>query len=104
MDKITRDFIRDECEMDAFMEKLEGDFVEYCDGCNEPVYEEDEAIGVVVRQGDGTDLPICICGKCLKAMSHRDLLDLLGIDWFENVTYAWDLARNHNLRIKGARS
>ena len=103
MKAMVDEFLHDECEVEAFMEQLEGDFVEYCDGCNEPVYAGDEALGVVVRQGDGTDLPVCICRKCYKEMSHKDLLDLLGIDWFDGdaeraIPYAWDLARNHNMR------
>lgn len=102
MTEEMRAALRDECEVDAFCEPDE-DVIEYCDGCGEAVCAGDKAMGIVVRQGDGTDLPVCICRKCQREMSHRDLLDLLGIDWFDgdaerSVAYAWELARSHNIR------
>lgn len=92
MDKITSDFIReDESHED------EG-IIGCCDGCNDPIHEGDQVLSAVVHQGNGSDIPVLICEKCQREMSHRDLLDLLGIPWFDSensVAYARSLARYH---------
>jgi len=83
----------------------EDELVEYCDGCNEMIRIGDQAMAIVVRQEDGKDHPFCLCEHCLKEMSLGDILDVLGITWFENdaersIPMAWNLAREHNARSK----
>ncbi len=104
MTREAMDLIRDECEVDAFCEPDE-DVIEYCDGCNEPVYAGDRAMGFVIPQGNGQAQPFCLCKDCLKELSIGDVLDVLGITYFDNdaersVPTAWRMAREHNDRMR----
>ncbi|MBO7405392.1 MAG: hypothetical protein J6V24_10570 [Clostridia bacterium] len=104
MTRESMDLIRDEAEVDAFCEP-DDDMVERCDGCGEPVYAGDEAMGIVVRQGDGKDHPFCLCRACVRDMTLNDVLDVLWVTYFENdaeksIPTAWRLAREHNMRAQ----
>lgn len=104
MTEEMRAALRDECEVDAFCEPDE-DVIEHCDGCGEAVCVGDEAMGIVIRQGDGKDHPFCLCKHCARDMSLGDVLDVLGITYFENdaeksIPTAWRLARDHNMRAQ----
>lgn len=104
MTREAMDLIRDEAEVDAFCEPDE-DVIEYCDGCGEAVCAGDEAMGIVIRQGDGKDHPFCLCKDCVRDMTLNDVLDVLGVTYFENdaeksIPTAWRLAREQNTRAR----
>lgn len=72
------EFIRDECEMDAFMG--DEDLVGYCDGCHEPI-RSGEYVMSIIRDGGRRSVEYTFCERCLDEMPLSEILDCMAIDY-----------------------
>lgn len=89
MERLTEDFIRDECEWEAFEEKFtdgpdEDEVIAECENCGADIYVYDNPLGMVVRDGD-TYRTMYLCKDCAKQMRVTDILTLLDIMYYEPV-------------------
>jgi len=78
MDKITRDFIREESEWDAWTD--EEDLVGYCDACHEPI-RRGEYVMSIIRDGGRRSVEYTFCERCLDEMPLSEILDCMAIDY-----------------------
>ena len=88
MDKITKDFIREESEWDAYFDTdgidgpEEDEAVAECGNCGATIRAYDEATGYV-RWCGGMYNTMYLCRDCRKGMTLRDFATLFDIQFYE---------------------
>ena len=78
MERQIEDFIRDECEWDAWTD--DEDLVGYCDACHEPI-RRGEYVMSIIREGERRSVEYCFCERCLDEMPLSEVLDCMGMDY-----------------------
>ncbi len=73
------DFIRDECEMDAWCEDEDNPVVAVCDRCDADIRQNDKMFATLALNSALKWRPLCLCHNCTESISLGELMEMMDV-------------------------